>query len=131
MFAKGREAGMKTVVVVDDEPRILDLVEKILSAEGYEVVKASSGQKCLDYVTRKTPDLILLDIRMPEKDGWMVYRELRADRRTKDIPIAMLTVKANTIDRDIALDVLEVDDYITKPFSPEDLASRVKNLLGS
>ncbi|MFQ5885018.1 MAG: two-component system response regulator [Thermoplasmata archaeon] len=122
---------MKTVVVVDDEPKILELVERILSTEGVEVVKAMSGQECLDYVTRKTPDLILLDIKMPEMDGWMVYRELRAGERTKGVPIAMLTVKADTIDRDIALDILEVDDYITKPFSPKDLVSRVRNLVGS
>ncbi|MFQ6128080.1 MAG: PleD family two-component system response regulator [Thermoplasmata archaeon] len=122
---------MKTIVVVDDEPKILELVESILTTEGFEVIKALSGQECLDYVAREIPDLILLDIKMPEMDGWMVYRELRANERTKGIPIAMLTVKADTIDRDVALDILDVDDYITKPFSPKDLVSRVKDLVGS
>ena len=122
---------MKSVVVVDDEPRILDLVESILKSEGYKIVKARSGQECLNKVAESKPDLILLDIKMPEMDGWMVYRELRAKEESKSIPIAMLTVKADTIDRNIALNVLEVDDYITKPFSPDDLVSRVKALVGT
>ncbi|MFQ6107611.1 MAG: response regulator transcription factor [Thermoplasmata archaeon] len=122
---------MKTIVVVDDEPKIVDLVERILASEGFKVIGALSGQECLDYVSRKTPDLILLDIKMPEMDGWMVFRELRSSEKTRGIPIAMLTVKADTIDRDVALSLLDVDDYITKPFSPDELVSRVRNLVGS
>lgn len=119
----------KKVMVVDDEENILDLVEMILEAEDYEVSKASSGDECLDRVGKENPDLILLDIMMPKKDGWVVYKELKENPRTKDIPVAMLTVKAKTIDKEMALDVIGVEDYITKPFTPDELVHRVQRLL--
>lgn len=121
----------KKILVVDDEQNILDLVGMILEAEGYEVSKAKSGDECVGTIQEENPDLILLDIMMPGMDGWVVYRKLKEDPSTRDIPIAMLTVRAHTIDKEMALDVIGVEDYITKPFSPEDLVRRVRKLLST
>jgi two-component system response regulator VicR len=119
----------KRVLVVDDEPNILDLVGMILETEGYEVSKAQSGSECMTRIGKENPDLVLLDIMMPEMDGWVVYRKLKENPETKDIPVAMLTVKAGTIDKDMAMEVIGVDDYITKPFTPDELLERVHKLL--
>lgn len=119
----------KKIMVVDDEPNILDLVEMILKAEDYEISKARSGAECIGRIGEENPDLVLLDIMMPEMDGWVVYRKLKENPKTKDIPVAMLTVKAQTIDKEMALDVIGVEDYITKPFTPDELVQRVQKLL--
>lgn len=119
----------KKIMVVDDEQNILDLVEMILEAEDYEVSKVRNGDECLNRIRKESPDLVLLDIMMPKKDGWVVYRELKENPKTKDIPVAMLTVKAQTIDKEMALDVIGVEDYITKPFTPDELVQRVGKLL--
>lgn len=121
----------KRILVVDDEQNILDLVGVILEAEGYEVSKARSGDECVGAIQEVHPHLILLDIMMPGMDGWVVYRKLKEDPSTRDIPIAMLTVKAHTINKEMALDVIGVEDYITKPFNAEDLVRRVRKLLSS
>lgn len=119
----------KKIVVVDDEQNILDLVGMILEAEGFTVSKALSGTEGIKMAQKEHPDLVLLDIMMPEMDGWVVYRKLKEDSKTKDIPVAMLTVKAQTIDKEMALDVIGVEDYITKPFTPDELVERVQKLV--
>lgn len=121
----------KKILIVDDEQNILNLIEMILETEDFEVSKAKSGAECITRAQEEIPDLILLDIIMPETDGWEVYRNLKEDPKTKHIPVAMLTVKANTIDKDMALEVIGVEDYITKPFTPEELVERVRKLLSS
>lgn len=119
----------KKILVVDDEPNILNLVGMILEAEDYEVTKAECGSDCITSAEKQKPDLILLDIMMPEMDGWVVYRKLKENPETKDIPIAMLTVKAQAIDKEMALNVIGVEDYITKPFTPDELVQRVQRLV--
>ncbi len=119
----------KKIVVVDDEQNILDLVEMILEAEGFTVSKALNGTEGIKMAQEEHPDLVLLDIMMPEMDGWVVYRKLKEDSKTKDIPVAMLTVKAQAIDKEMALDVIGVEDYITKPFTPDELVERVQKLV--
>lgn len=119
----------KKIVVVDDEQNILDLVGMILEAEGFTVSKALNGTEGIKMAQKEHPDLVLLDIMMPEMDGWVVYRKLKEDKKTKDIPVAMLTVKAQTIDKEMALDVIGVEDYITKPFTPDELVERVQKLV--
>lgn len=119
----------KKIVVVDDEQNILDLVGMILEAEGFMVSKALNGTEGIKMAQKEHPDLVLLDIMMPEMDGWVVYRKLKEDIKTKDIPVAMLTVKAQTIDKEMALDVIGVEDYITKPFTPDELVERVQKLV--
>jgi len=119
----------KKVMVVDDEKNVLDLVGMILQVEGYEVSKANDGIECLDTIEEVNPDLVLLDVKMTRMDGWMVFEKLKENPRTKDIPVAMLTVMAHLKDKERALNELGVDDYITKPFAPDDLVRRVQKLL--
>jgi two-component system response regulator VicR len=117
------------IMVVDDEPDVVDLVKLVLKSDGFRVVTAYSGKEALDKIDREMPDLVLLDIMMPQMDGWEVYSRIRANPNTKDIPVAMLTAKSQSIDKMIGLHVVKVDDYITKPFGRSELLERVKRIL--
>lgn len=116
------------ILVVDDEEDIRDLVCMNLRRAGYAVAEASDGLQALGQVRRTSPDVIVLDVMMPELDGLGVCRQLRSDPETADIPIIMLTAKGQTQDR---IEGLErgADDYLTKPFSPKELVLRVQGLL--
>jgi two-component system phosphate regulon response regulator PhoB len=118
----------KRVLVVDDEPDALELVEFNLKAAGFEVVTAPDGETALNKARSLLPALIVLDIMLPEMDGMEVCRILRRDPVTAAIPIIMLTAKAGEIDRVVGLE-LGADDYVTKPFSPRELVLRVRGLL--
>lgn len=117
------------IMVVDDEPDVVDLIKLVLESDGYSVITAYSGKECLEKLDKETPDLILLDIMMPQMDGWEVFRRIRADERTANIPVAMLTAKTQSIDKMIGLHVVKVDDYITKPFGRSELLERIKKIL--
>ena len=116
------------ILVVDDEPDAVELVEFNLKANGYDVVTAADGEEALEKARAVIPDLIVLDLMLPEVDGTEVCKILRRDPRTQAIPIIMLTAKAAEIDRVLGLE-LGADDYVTKPFSPRELVLRVKKLL--
>jgi DNA-binding response OmpR family regulator len=118
----------KKILVVDDEPDAVDLVQFNLKNAGYEVVSAGDGAQALKMAKNTAPDLILLDVMLPEIDGLEVCKMLRRDVATAGIPIIMLTAKAAEIDRVLGFE-LGADDYVTKPFSPRELTLRVKNLL--
>ena len=118
----------KKILVVDDEKDILELVSIILSEGDITVYKAEDGRSALEIAKEKKPDLILLDIMMPEIDGWEVLRMLKKEKETKDIPVAMLTCKIEVRDKVLGIQEGAVD-YITKPFAPDDLMSRVKEIL--
>lgn len=116
------------ILVVDDEPDAVELVQFNLQAAGYEVVTAGDGDQALKLARSATPNLIVLDLMLPEVDGLEVCKILRRDPVTAAIPIIMLTAKAAEIDRVLGLEI-GADDYITKPFSPRELVLRVKNML--
>lgn len=116
------------ILVVDDEPDAVDLVQFNLSNAGYDVITAADGEEALKKARTYCPDLILLDVMLPEIDGLEVCKLLRRDAATSGIPIIMLTARAAEIDRILGLE-LGADDYVTKPFSPRELVLRVKNLL--
>ena len=118
----------KKILVVDDEKDILELVSLILSESDITVYKAEDGLSGLEIAREKNPDLILLDIMMPEIDGWEVLKRLKIDEETKDIPVAMLTCKTEIRDKVLGIQEGAVD-YITKPFAPDDLITRVKEIL--
>ncbi|TAM71389.1 MAG: response regulator transcription factor [Chloroflexota bacterium] len=113
------------VLVADDEPRITKLVERTLRAEGFRVVTAEGGREALRKAEEVRPDLLLLDIVMPDLDGIEVMGELRTRR---PVPVILLTAKGATADRARGLD-MGADDYLTKPFQPEELAARVRAVL--
>ena len=116
------------ILVVDDEPEAVELVEFNLKQAGYEVVAAADGAEALKKVRESPPGLVVLDLMLPEMDGLEVCRLLRRDPATATIPIIMLTAKAAEIDRVLGLE-LGADDYLTKPFSPRELVLRVKKIL--
>ncbi len=119
---------MKKIIVVDDEKDVLDLVRRILLRGGFEVITASDGKEGLAKVYSEAPDLMILDINMPEMDGWEVCRKIRGDPLYKHLPIIMLTVRRRKEDQLKGLD-LGGDEYITKPFYPTELLARVKTVL--
>jgi len=116
------------ILVVDDEPDAVELIEFNLKGAGFDVVTAADGNDALKKARTFSPDLLILDLMLPEVDGLEVCKVLRRDSATAGLPIIMLTAKAAEIDRVLGLE-LGADDYITKPFSPRELVLRVKNLL--
>lgn len=115
----------KLILVVDDEPRMIQFIRMNLELEGYRVIQASNGLEALDKVRDELPDLVIMDVMMPDLDG---FETLRILRETSDVPVIMLTVKAEEDDIVRGLR-LGADDYVTKPFSPRELSSRVEALL--
>ena len=116
------------ILVVDDEPDAIELIRFNLKASGYEVLTAEDGEEALAKARKFSPDMILLDVMLPEIDGLEVCKILRRDPATASLPIIMLTAKASEIDRVLGLE-FGADDYVTKPFSPRELMLRVRNLL--
>jgi two-component system phosphate regulon response regulator PhoB len=116
------------ILVVDDEPDAVELIEFNLKSAGYDVATAADGEEALKKARSVQPNLIILDLMLPEVDGLEVCKILRRDPRTSGVPIIMVTAKAAEIDRVLGLE-LGADDYVTKPFSPRELVLRVKRLL--
>lgn len=116
------------ILVVDDEPEAVELLEFNLKQAGYAVSTADDGAEALKKARAQIPDLILLDVMLPEMDGFEICKSLRLDATTAKIPIIMLTAKAAEIDRVLGLE-LGADDYLTKPFSPRELLLRIKKIL--
>ncbi len=119
---------MPKILVVDDEPDVVELVTFNLRKAGFEVIAASDGTAALRSARLELPDLIVLDLMLPEVDGLEVCKLLRRDPATAGVPIILLTAKAAEIDRVLGLE-LGADDYVTKPFSPRELVLRVKKLV--
>ncbi|MEW6156484.1 MAG: response regulator transcription factor [Verrucomicrobiota bacterium] len=117
-----------TILIVDDEPDVLDLLDFNLKTAGFQTIQASTGLEALQKARLELPQLIILDLMLPGMDGLSVCKTLRQDAQTSSIPIIMLTAKAAEIDRVVGLE-LGADDYVTKPFSPRELVLRVKALL--
>ncbi|MCK5251086.1 MAG: response regulator, partial [Spirochaetaceae bacterium] len=115
----------ESICVVEDDKDIAELVAFNLKREGYGVTIISSGEEAIERITKKTPNLVLLDLMLPGVDGLEVCRRLKRDERTRIIPIVMLTAKSEDSDIIAGLEV-GADDYITKPFSPRILIARVR-----
>jgi DNA-binding response OmpR family regulator len=101
----------------------------ILSRRGFEVIGANGGREGLDTIRRELPDLVLLDLMMPDMDGWDVYQQMKAEEATRNIPVIVVTAKAQSIDKVLGLHIAKVDDYISKPFSPQELTESVEKVL--
>lgn len=114
-----------TIMVVDDEKRLVSLLEAYLSQEGFHVIKASDGREALFMARQEKPDLIVLDIMMPEMDG---YEFMRLHRKERNTPIILLTARVDKDDKVIGLE-LGADDYVTKPFRPRELLARIRAVL--
>lgn len=127
MAAEGRQ-GIK-IVCIEDEPEMIDLVELILSKQNIKVFGAGDGTTGLELVRQINPDLVLLDLMMPGIDGWEVYQQIKGDPNLNQIPVIIVTAKAQSIDKVLGLHIAKVDDYITKPFGPSELSNSVERVL--
>ena len=117
------------VVYIEDDPGMIDLVSMILSRRGYAVKGAHGGRSGLELISQDPPDLILLDLMMPGMDGWEVYQQLKASEHSRKIPVIIVTAKAQAIDRVLGLHIAKVDDYIAKPFRPQELLDSIDAVL--
>lgn len=120
----------KLVVCIEDEQEMIDLVQLILGRRGFTVEGANGGLEGLEKVQKRKPDLVLLDLMMPDMDGWEVYQRMKSDEELRDIPVIVVTAKAQSIDKVLGLHIAKVDDYITKPFGPQELLESVEKILG-
>jgi two-component system, OmpR family, alkaline phosphatase synthesis response regulator PhoP len=115
----------ETIMIVDDEQHIVDLAKLYLEQEGYAVTSATDGKSAMRRILSEMPSLVVLDLMLPEIDGWEVCRKVRAE---SEVPIIMLTARSEDIDRIVGLE-LGADDYLTKPFNPRELVARVRAIL--
>lgn len=119
---------MVRILVVDDDKQIVRLVRSYLEQASYEVLTAYDGETALHTMRRENPDLIILDLMLPDRDGWEITRLVRSDQNLANLPIIMLTARTEDTDKIVGLE-LGADDYITKPFNPREVVARVRAVL--
>jgi two-component system, OmpR family, response regulator VicR len=119
----------KNILCVEDEPEMIDLIRLILARKGFNVQGAAGGVEGIRLIRELHPDLVLLDLMMPDMDGWEVYQQMKADPALRDIPVIVVTAKAQNIDKVLGLHIAKVDDYVAKPFSPQELIDSVDKVL--
>ena len=116
------------ILVVDDEPDILELTRYNLSREGFQVTTAATGNEALAQITRDKPDLVVLDLMLPDQSGIDICKKIRATPAFQQLPIIMLTARSEEVDRVVGFEI-GADDYVTKPFSPRELTLRIRSVL--
>ncbi len=119
---------VRRIVCIEDEPEMIELIQLILNRRGFEVLGAPGGKEGLRMVRELHPDLVLLDLMMPDMDGWEVYQQMKAEESTHNIPVIIVTAKAQNIDKVLGLHIAKVDDYIAKPFGPQELIDSVEKI---
>ena len=117
------------ILCIDDEPGVIELISLILRSQNIQVDGASSGQEGLEAMRQNPPDAVLLDIMMPEIDGWEVYKRMRSEAALKDIPVIIVTARNSSFEEVIARERAGVDDYITKPFVPNQVRESLSRVL--
>ena len=125
-------AGTRERILVADDHRenVQFIIDAILKPNGFQWIEARDGVEALQKAVQEKPDLILLDLMMPDMDGWEVYQQIKADPALRGIPVIVVTAKAQSIDKVLGLHIAKVDDYITKPFGPQELLESVEKILG-
>lgn len=118
----------RTILIVDDEEDVLDLLQLVFETSGFLVRRASTGKSAVSSAYEEPPDVVLLDVMMPEMDGWQVLRTLKGDERTRRIPVVMLSARAERRDKMIGLQE-GAEGYIAKPFSPAEVVREVQSFL--
>lgn len=121
----------KRVLCIEDHSEMIELIRLILGRHGLDVDGAQGGREGLKAMQENPPDLVLLDLMMPDMDGWEVYRQIKANDHLKEIPVIAVTAKAQGIDRILGLHIAGMDDFITKPFGPKELVASVERVLGT
>ena len=120
--------GKRTILIVDDEEDVLDLLQLVFETSGFEVRRAATGKSAVSSAYEQPPDVVLLDVMMPEMDGWQVLRTLKGDERTRKVPVVMLSARAERRDKMIGLQE-GAEGYIAKPFSPAEVVREVQSFL--
>jgi CheY-like chemotaxis protein len=120
---------MTKILCIEDEPQMIDLIKLILENKGYEVIGAEGGKQGLELMRSEKPDLILLDLMMPEMDGGDVFHHMKEEVDLRDLPVIVVTAKAAPIDKVLWMNVAKVQDYVTKPFGPGELVESVERVL--
>ena len=118
----------RTILIVDDEEDVLDLLQLVFETSGFVVRRASTGKAAVTSAYEQPPDVVLLDVMMPEMDGWQVLRTLKGDERTRGVPVVMLSARAERRDKMIGLQE-GAEGYIAKPFSPAEVVREVQSFL--
>ncbi len=121
----------KRIVYFEDDCDMVELVRIILSREGYQVDGVAEGQAGMKLIKQILPDAILLDLMLPDMDGWEIFRQLKNDPATAEIPVIVVTAKAQSIDKVLGLEIAKVDEYISKPFRPNELVERVNMVIAA
>lgn len=119
----------RKVIYFEDDNDMVELVRIILGREGYQINGVAEGQAGIKAVQQEIPDVVLLDLMLPDMDGWEIYQQLKHDDSTADIPVIVITAKAQSIDKVLGLEIAKVDDYISKPFTPQELIERVDKVI--
>ena len=117
------------IVCIEDEQDMIELVKLILTRKGYNFHGANGGEVGLQLIREVKPRLVLLDLMMPDMDGWEVYQQMKGDPELQDIPVIIITAKAQSIDKILGLHIAKVNDYITKPFGPSELLQSIETVL--
>jgi CheY-like chemotaxis protein len=128
---KSERTTQRTVVCIDDDEAMINLVSAFLKSRGFEVLGAMTGTDGLALVPKAKPDLVLLDLMLPGMDGWEVYQRMKADEYMRSVPVIVVSAKAQTIDKVLGLSIQKVQDYITKPFSPIELVDSINRVLAA
>jgi DNA-binding response OmpR family regulator len=121
----------KRILCIEDDREITDLIRLILARKGYQVLSAAGGVEGMKLLRRELPDLVLLDLMMPDMDGWEVYQRMRADSSLEHIPVIVVTARGQNIDKILGLHIARVDDYVVKPFSPDQLLRSIERVLAT
>jgi CheY-like chemotaxis protein len=117
------------IVYIEDDKDLIDLVSMILKPHGYDVLGSTDGHEGLDLIRIQKPDLILLDLMIPDLSGWEIYKIISADPNTENIPVIIITAKSQPIDQVLGTHIAKVEGYICKPFMPSELIERVEQIL--
>ncbi len=119
-----------TVVCIDDEPEMIELIRLVLGRRNFQFVGATRGREGLQLVRQLNPHLVLLDLMMPDMDGWEIYQQMKTSEELKDIPVIIISAKPESIDKALGFHIAEEDAYITKPFGPNELLTSINTVLG-
>jgi len=119
----------KKIVYIEDDIEMTYLIKMILERKGYEIISTNNGLEGFELVEKENPDLVLLDLMMPEIDGWEIFQQLRSNNKTENIPVIVISAKAQPIDKVLGLQVAKVNNYVGKPFKPQELIESIESIL--
>jgi DNA-binding response OmpR family regulator len=119
----------KKIVYIEDDLEMTYLIKMILERKGYEIISTNDGMEGFEVIEREKPDLVLLDLMMPNIDGWDIYHQLKSNENTNQIPVIVISAKAQPIDKVLGIQIAKVNNYIRKPFKPQELLESIESIL--